>query len=302
MVKLQISTVASLIGAVASEIHKDVLITRVIDLMNDEPMGPDALFWCNDKNVELLKFLTSGTVILSEHAKSCLENDRLNYLIVANPRQAFQKVLKAYFIKLPSYGMISPSAFIDSSVIISKEVNIGHNVVIEEDCVIGSRVIIGHNSVIKSGTIIGDDVTIGSNNTIGGVGFGYEKNTEGNWELMPHIGNVVISKGVEIGNNTCIDRAVLGSTFIGENVKIDNLVHVAHGVKIEENALIIANAMLGGSARIGSGVWFGPSASILNKGVVEDGALIGMSAVVVKPVEENAVMAGNPAKMLRKNS
>jgi UDP-3-O-[3-hydroxymyristoyl] glucosamine N-acyltransferase len=94
----------------------------------------------------------------------------------------------------------------------------------------------------------------------------------------------------------------MGSTHIGKNVKIDNLVHIAHGVKIAQNALIIANAMIAGSAIIEENVWFGPSSSLLNKGVVKKDALVGMGSVVVKLVEENTVVAGNPAKFFRKNN
>lgn len=107
-----------------------------------------------------------------------------------------------------------------------------------------------HNTVILKDTIIEDNVVIGANNTIGGVGFGYEKDREGNFELIPHIGNVHIKRNVEIGNNTCIDRAVLGSTILEENVKVDNLVHIAHGVFVGRNSVVIANAMVAGSVNI----------------------------------------------------
>jgi len=182
---------------------------------------------------------------------------------------------------------------------IGKNVFIGDFSVIESGCVIGNNCFIGYNNVLHKKTKIGNDVKIGSNNTIGGIGFGYEKNEKGDYEVLPHIGNVVISNKVEIGNNTCIDRAVLGSTIIKQNVKIDNLVHVAHGVVIGENSLIIANSMLGGSSVIGKNAWISPSVSIINKGEIEDGALVGMGAVVVKPVKSKTIVVGNPAKFLK---
>jgi UDP-3-O-[3-hydroxymyristoyl] glucosamine N-acyltransferase len=106
----------------------------------------------------------------------------------------------------------------------------------------------------------------------------------------------VIEDGVEIGNNTTIDRAVLGSTFIRKNSKIDNLVHIAHGVEIGENSLIIANAMVAGSTSIGRNVWVAPSASIINKISVGDNSIIGMGAVVVRSVSEGQTIVGNPGK------
>ncbi|MBK6527865.1 MAG: hypothetical protein IPG07_21340 [Crocinitomicaceae bacterium] len=110
---------------------------------------------------------------------------------------------------------------------------------------------------------------------------------------------MIIKSNVEIGNNVCIDRAVLGSTLIGENVKIDNLVHIAHGVSIGKNSLIIANSMIAGSCQIGENVWVAPSSSILQKLVLADNSLIGMGSVVVKNVEANSVVAGVPARKIK---
>ena len=118
--------------------------------------------------------------------------------------------------------------------------------------------------------------------------------------MIPHIGNVVLGNNVEIGNNSCIDRAVLGSTILHDNVKVDNLVHIAHGVVIGKNSLIIANAMVAGSATIGEHVWVAPSASILNKKSIANNAVIGMGAVVLKNVNEGETIIGNPGKPLNK--
>lgn len=279
----------------------DFDISELIDLLNETPDSATQLFWCNDKNAEKLSAFAGGTVILSKSSYELSKNDRLNYIIVEKPRTAFKQVLEAFFMPAALSHYISDSARIDSSAIYSEDIYIGNNVVIESGCTFGKHVFIGHNTVIHADTIVRDHVKIGCNNTIGSVGFGYEKNENGEWEVIPHVGNVVIHDHVEIGNNNCIDRAVLGSTVIGTNVKIDNLVHIAHGVKIEKNALIIAHAMIGGSATIGENVWIGPNAAVINKGHIKKDAFIGMSAVVVKPVEENSVVAGNPAKHLRDN-
>lgn len=92
--------------------------------------------------------------------------------------------------------------------VLGKKPCIGHNVVIEKNCIIGNNVVIDHNTIIKSNTIIGNDVYIGCNTTIGNYGFGYEKNAEGEYEKIVHAGGVKIGDNVEIGNNTCIDKAV----------------------------------------------------------------------------------------------
>jgi UDP-3-O-[3-hydroxymyristoyl] glucosamine N-acyltransferase len=160
--------------------------------------------------------------------------------------------------------------------------------------------VIDSNTVIKKGTIIGNRVKIGANNTIGGVGFGYEKNEAGAYEVMPHIGNVIIEDDVEIGNNTAIDRAVLGSTLIRRNAKIDNLVHIAHGVEIGENTLVIAHAMVAGSVKVGKNVWIAPASAILNKIQVGDESTIGMGAIVLKEVSPGQTVVGNPARDILK--
>jgi UDP-3-O-[3-hydroxymyristoyl] glucosamine N-acyltransferase len=257
------------------------------------------LMWINEKNLEKLPSLKSGIVICPSNAKIDW-NENVNYILVDRPREAFRKVMEIFFEVTPKVG-ISKSASIDSSSVIGTDCFIGNNVVIEENCIVGNSVQIDHNTVVKRGTIIDKQVIIGANCTIGGVGFGYEKDVEGKYIFMPHIGNVVIKSGVEIGNNVCIDRAVLGSTILSRNVKIDNFVHIAHGVFVDENSLLIAHAMIGGSTKIGKNVWVAPSSAIINACSVGDNALIGMGAVVVKPVEEGKVVVGNPARPLDKN-
>lgn len=275
-----------------------VIINELIPL-DENNMRQDVLFWCNEKNIDKLQEVRAGTVILPLSAKDKIKiQPQVNYIFCHQPRLSFMHVLKEFFAPSKSTNSGSNN-IIHPSVKMGKNVILGEYNVIEENCIIGDNVVIGHNNVIGWGTVIENNVVIGSNNTIGGDGFGYEKNKQGKYEKIPHIGNVIIRKNVEIGNNNCIDRAVLGSTVLGENVKVDNLVHIAHGVQIEENSLVIAHAMIGGSAQIGKNVWIAPGALIINKGKIEDNALIGMGAVVIKNVGKNQVVAGNPAKFLK---
>jgi UDP-3-O-[3-hydroxymyristoyl] glucosamine N-acyltransferase len=145
-------------------------------------------------------------------------------------------------------------------------------------------------------------VQIGKNTVIGGDGFGYARDSDGTLAKMPHKGNVIIYEDVEIGSNACIDRAVVGSTIIGAGTKIDNLVHVAHGVKIGRNCLIVAGAVIGGSCEIGDNVYIGIGAMIKNKIRIGNNAVIGMGAVVLKDVAEGETVVGNPAKPLIKTA
>lgn len=264
------------------------------------PQNSDAslLFWCSEKNLPKLKGISRGNIICGESLQEADVVPGCNYVVVLNPRQAFQKVLASYFQEPCEIDGIATSAKISHSAKVNSTAIIGENVVLEAGVVVGARSIVGHNTVIKRRTIVGEAVVIGSNCSIGGVGFGYEKDEHGEYRLLPHIGNVIIEDGVEIGNNTAIDRAVLGSTIIKKNAKIDNLVHIAHGVEIGENSLIIANAMIAGSVSIGKNVWVAPSASVLNQKKVNDGAVIGMGAVVLKDVKDGETIIGNPGKVL----
>ena len=271
-------------------------VTQVVSV-DKKPSNSGDLTWVSDKNLEKVSGLSGIVVIVSPKvAKDMMPSDS-TFLIVDNPRLYFLQVLAEYFNEKREPS-ISSRAVIADSVKIGQNVNIHPGVVIEEGCLIGDDSYIDCNAVIKKGTIIGKRVKIGANTTIGGVGFGYERREDGQYTVIPHVGNVVIEDDVEIGNNTAIDRAVLGSTVIRKNAKIDNLVHIAHGVEIGENALVIANAMIAGSVTIGKNAWIAPSVSVLNKKRVGDNALIGMGAVVLRDVPDGKTMVGNPAKEL----
>lgn len=270
--------------------------------VDDVRFSENDIAWCSDKNSALLETLSTGTVIISKTAYSSIEataKSTVCYLVVDAPRAAFSRMLQVFFVKKAVFGTIGQGTAIHDSVKMNRDlVAIGANVVIEEECVIGDHVVIDHNTVIKAGSILHNNVKIGANCTIGGVGFGYEPNEDGIYEVIPHIGVVELSAFVEIGNNVCIDRAVLGATFLAEHVKVDNLVHIAHGVSIGKNSLVIANAMIAGSVKIGENCWIAPSSSIIQKVSIGDDSLIGMGSVVLKNVEEKSKMAGVPAKKL----
>ena len=278
--------------------NRSSVIKEVVPV-NQQTISYRSLTWCNDKNKELLKKHTAGTFVISQNIAGDYLNSKCNYIIVENPRRSFQEILSRFFIE-KIIPQISQSSTIDPSVRIGNNVFIGNNVVIEKNCTIGNNVIIQHNTVIFKDTVIEDNTVIGANTTIGGIGFGYEKDENGDFQLIPHLGNVVLKQNVEVGNNTAIDRAVLGSTVLEENVKVDNLVHIAHGVKVGRNSVVIANAMVAGSVTIGKNSWVSPSASILNQKSVGSNSLVGMGAVVIKDVGDNEVVAGSPAKLLKK--
>ncbi len=135
-------------------------------------------------------------------------------------------------------------------------------------------------------------VKIGLNCIIGGPGFGYELDEDGTQFPIIHHGWVFLDNGVEIHNNVCIDRGVVGATVIGSGTKIDNLVHIAHGVKIGKNCLIVAGTVIGGSSVIGDNCFIGINASIKNKIRIGNNVTIGMGAVVTKDVPDGVTIVG----------
>lgn len=211
------------------------------------------------------------------------------------PKRLFAKALEFCFGDQLQPTWLTP-AELDG---LRGQCDIGPGVQIARGVSLADAVRIGPNTVIAN-TSIGPNTSVGANCTIGLPGFGYERDDDGSWFRMPHIGRVAIDRDVEIGSNTCIDRGTLGATSIAAGVKIDNLVHIAHNVVIGARSLIIANAMLGGSARIGADCWVAPSVSVLNQLSIGDNAVIGMGAVVIRNVDPSATIVGNPGKPLSK--
>lgn len=219
------------------------------------------------------------------------------FVFVENPKDIVIEYARKFtsFYDSNEKTKIDDSSKIHSSVQLGNNVVIGPNVVIEKGCVIRDNSIIEANSIIKSETRIGQNVKIGSNCVIGGVGFGYQKAESGEFERFPHFGSVIIKNDVSIGSNTCIDRGSLSNTVLENGVKVDNLVHIAHNVKIGKNSLIIANAMIAGSVEIGENCWVAPSSSIRNGVRIGNNVTIGLASLVTKNIEDNQVVTGSPA-------
>ena len=201
------------------------------------------------------------------------------FLYVKNPKRALAIVGNQFFVEKPQSG-IHPTA---------RKATIGEGTVISPFVRIYDNVSIGKECFIKEGAVIG------------GGGFGFERDEEGNRFRFPQIGGVQIGDHVDIGGNTCIDRGALSDTILEDYAKVDNLCHIAHNAHIGKNAVIVACAEVSGSCTIGEETWVGPNACIRDQRNVGDNTLIGMGSVVAKHIGNNEVWAGNPAKLMRKN-
>lgn len=194
------------------------------------------------------------------------------------------------------YTTIHETAVVDLSARIGSNVHVGANVYI------GTNVKIGDYTKIMSGAIITKNVNIGEhclireNSVVGGNGFGIEKDEKGNNLRIPQLGGVEIMNYVEIGALNTVCSGTIRPTYIGNYVKTDDHVHIAHNDIIEDNCIITAGVILSGSVTLKENTWIGINASVKQGVVINQGALIGMAACVNKDVAENSTMIGNPAK------
>lgn len=253
------------------------------------------------------KFRDDFLVLLNEHPDILAivtedYRDKLQgtFIVSGNPRLDFIKVLSEFFEPALPKGGIHPSAVIEKGAIISPDAVIGPMCYVSSTSIIGARTILHASVIVDNGTIIGDDCEIKSGVVLGQSGFGFERDKQGYPIKFPHFGRVIIGNNVYVGANTAVDRGTLGDTIIENNVKIDNLVHVAHNCHVGEGSFVIACTILGGGTHIGKNCWIAPNVSVKEQTHINDGALVGLGAVVLKEVEANTVVVGNPAKILNK--
>ncbi len=226
----------------------------------------------------------------------------------------FGKLLEMYNQVKNSKTGISKQAVIDETAELGEDLyigeltsigsnsKIGSGVKIYPNCFIGDNVVIGDNSVLYAGakiyseTTIGKDCMIHSGAIIGADGFGFAPNSENNYKKVPQIGNVILEDHVEIGANTCIDRATLGSTRIRKGVKLDNLIQVAHNVEIGENTVIAAQTGIAGSTKIGKNCMIGGQVGIVGHIQIADEVKIAAQSGIAQSITEKGyIVQGSPA-------
>jgi UDP-3-O-[3-hydroxymyristoyl] glucosamine N-acyltransferase len=205
-----------------------------------------------------------------------------------NPFKVYNQIAKDYFPTLHSHDLISPEAIIGDNTIIYPGVSIGRNVRI------GSNCIIYPNTTIYSNTTIGDNVIIQSNTAVGSEAFYYNKQ-DGKYIKMHTIGNTYLENDVEIGSNCSIDSGVSGTTRIGKGTKLDNQIHIAHGVVIGQNCLLCAQVAIAGKTTIGDNVTIYGKVGISKGLTIGDQAIILASSNVDKNLDGGKRYFGSPA-------
>lgn len=197
---------------------------------------------------------------------------------------------------------IGKKVYIGSHTYIGKYSKIGNGAQIYPQVYIGENVQIGANTVLYAGVkvydgcIIGANCVIHANAVIGADGFGFAPTADGKYRKIPQTGIVTIEDDVEIGANTTVDRATMGTTLIKRGVKLDNLIQVAHNVVIDEDTVIAAQTGIAGSSKVGKHCMIGGQVGIVGHVIVADNTQIGAQAGVISTVkEENRVLLGMPA-------
>lgn len=280
----------------------------------DFPASTEVVYANNLKSFQKANNSTCGAII----CKLVYSPTQKPVLLVDDPEVAYYKLLGLFEVKSQSSPFCHPAAVISPSsevsqthisagAVIGEHVKIGLGSLIGANVVIGSGVQIGSNTTISSGvvvereSIIGSDVIIGANSVVGSDGFGFYEESSIN-KKIPQIGNVVVEDGVEIGSGCMLDRATAGSTIIGKNSKLDNLVHVGHNVHIGENNLIIAQTGIAGSTIIGNNCRIGGQVAIADHCVIPDGVTIrSKSAVPAGKMVANTDYWGLPIRTSRES-
>ncbi len=304
---------ASQIAAVIEGIvegNPDVKISRLSKIEEGEP--GTLSFLANPKYTPFI-YTTKASIVIVNKDFSPDQPLSTTLIRVEDAYTAFARLLEMYNkIKNEKRG-ISSLSFVAKSAVIGKDVYIG------EFAYIGENVTVGDNTKIFPHVFLGDNVKVGSNSTLyagviiyseniignectihGGVvigadGFGFAPQQDKNYKKVAQIGNVIIEDNVEIGSNTTIDRATLGSTIIRQGAKLDNLIQIAHNVEIGENTVIAAQTGISGSTKIGKNCMIAGQVGFVGHLSIGDDVKIGAQSGVSGNLKDGSIYMGSPA-------
>jgi len=269
----------------------------------EEAKAGSLSFVANPKYEEYL-YSTDASIIIINEAYELKQPVKATLIRVKDAYSSFAYLLEKYNeiqsnagkkgIEQPSYisksASIGKNVYVGSFTYIGDNVLIGDNVKIYPGCYIGDNVVINEETKLFASVKIYDDcsvgarVTIHSGTVIGGDGFGFAPQKDGSFKKVPQIGNVIIEDDVEIGANTTIDRATMGSTIIKKGVKLDNLIQIAHNVEIGENTVIAAQSGISGSTKIGKHNMIGGQVGVVGHIQTANGTKVGAQSGITKSI------------------
>lgn len=313
-----IEEIANWVDAVFDKNASEERVVSSVASLSRAQLG-DLVFLEGRKNVALLDNLSATAILITDGLAENVPSG-IAVLKVKSPSLAFARVIQKLYpmahgpqptselksaltVHVPESVFLEEDVVIEPGAVIGPNVTIGTGTVVGPNAVIGANCRIGRNCHISShstvrNALIGDNVTIHDGARIGQDGFGFVPGPAG-LEKMPQIGRVIIQNNVEIGANTTIDRGALDDTVIGEGTKIDNLVQIAHNVRIGRHCAIAAHGGISGSVTIGDGVLLGGRVGIADHISVGDGAQIAASSGVMNNVPPGEKWGGAPAKPIK---
>lgn len=279
----------------------------------EEAQAGQLAFLANPKYEEHL-YSTKASIILVNETQELKQPVAATLVRVPDAYLAFASLLDKYQqlktqqltgIQQPVYidatAKIGDNVFVGAFAYISEKVIVGNGVKIYPNAFIGNNVIVGENTIIHPGVkiyhdcVIGKNVVIHAGTIIGGDGFGFAPMADGTFKKIPQLGNVIIEDNVEIGSNTTIDRATIGSTLIKAGAKLDNLLQIGHNAEIGNNTIIAAQSGISGSTKVGNNVMIGGQVGIVGHISIGDGAKINAQSGVSKSLEAGKTVTGSPA-------
>lgn len=277
-----------------------------------EASAEEICFVTEDKHLPLLGSSRAGAVLIGKPRPDC----PMPQVCVPNVQKALIETLTLFAPKLVPFEGIHPAAVVEADahlaagVAVGPGAYIGHGVrigartVIGPNCSIGQRTELGEDCRLDSGVVVYHDCRIGNgcillaNVVIGATGFGYIF-LDGKHELIPHNGGVILEDGVEIGANTCVDRAKFGNTIIGAGTKIDNLVQIGHNTKVGKACLMAGQVGVSGSVVIGDGVVLAGQAGAVDHVTIGAGAIIAARSVLMQDIGPGERVWGTPAQEIQ---
>jgi len=289
---------------------------RVSDVAKIEEAVNGSLCFISNPKYEEYLYTSRASIIIVNESLELTQPVKPTLIRVKDAYSGFAFLLEKYNqlisggsksgIEQPSY--ISPTATLGKDVYVGAFAYIGEHAVIGDGvkiypgCYIGNNVVIRENSKIYSGVKIYDECRLGCNvvihsgAVIGGDGFGFAPLEDGTYKKIPQMGNVIIEDDVEIGANTTVDRATMGSTVIRKGVKLDNLIMIAHNVEIGEHTVIAAQTGISGSTKIGKYCVIGGQVGVVGHIHLADGTRINAQSGLSKSISNpNTTLNGTPA-------
>lgn len=306
---LTVADLASLCGGRPADASRGGVVLRAVAAAHEA--GPDSITWVTEARHAAEAATSQAAAILCTEK---LMPGEPRAVFVDDPEFAMTKVLAHFFVPpLPPEPGIHPTAVVDPSARLGRDVRIGAqavihgNVQIGDGSIIHEGVSIGRGVTIGSGTTlfdrvviydrctIGNDVVVHAGSVIGADGFGYVYR-KGKHHKLPHLGTVIIEDDVELGAGVCVDRGKLGATRIGRGTKIDNLVQVAHNVQIGPLCVIAAQTGISGSVEIGAGVAMGGQVGIAHGLKIGNEVRIAAKSGIMSDVPDGQTVVGSPAQ------